>query len=270
MGWVRPVWRGWTTGLECFLRGLEVTRRQPELYVQLVLLYSSPAALAAWLVLYGPHQTLWYAPVVFALPWITVAVAPAVVMLAVHAGQQGEQISVLEATRRGLPWVPRYVWTNVHTTLIFWVPVGGLVALRDASPLGPALPGLVWAALIGAVALHQHVRTMLAPYLAIHGNYGGTQAALLSWQLGARHFWWLLATFVLGVAPVALPLGLAFLVAQAFGPLGLRSALLAASLQLTWVGVQTTRPVLIPALHALYQDLAPPTPLGVALAPRRR
>ncbi len=266
MGWVRSVASGWAAGFAYLLNGFAITRRQPEVYVQLVLLYSSPAAAAAALVLWGPHETLWYAPVVFALPWITVVVAPAVVMLAVHAGHQGEQINVLEATRRGVPWVPRYFWTNIFTTLIFWAPVGGLVLLRDASPLGPRLPGAVWALAIGLVAAHQHVRTMLAPYLAIYGNSPGHQAALASWRLGGEHFWRLLGTFLLGVAPVAIPLGAAYLLAETFAPLALRSALVAASLQLGWVGIQTIRPVLIPALHSLYHDIAVVDSLEVAVA----
>ncbi len=264
MGWIRSVSRGWEAGFEYLLRGLAITRRQPELYVQLALLYSSPAAAAALLVLYGPHGTRWYAPAVFALPWITVVVAPAVLMLAVHAGHRGEQLSALEATRRGVPWVPRYFWTNVHTTLVFWIPVGLLVWVRDESPLGPLLPGALWAALIGSVVLHQHVRTMLAPYLAIHANHGGREATLASWHLGGQHFWRLLGTFVFGVAPVALPLAVLFGVAELFGPVPVRSALLAASFQLLWVCIQVIRPVLIPALHTLYDDLPAPDRLGLA------
>jgi len=67
------------------------------------------------------------------------------------------------------------------------------------------VPPLVWVAVIGLVALHQHVRTVMAPYLAVHGDLNGTRAALTSWQLGGRHFWHLLGTFILGSLPVALP-----------------------------------------------------------------
>ena len=71
-------------------------------------------------------------------------VAPVVLMHAVDAGRGGERIGVLEATRRGVPWVPRYVWTNVHTTVLFWVPVGTLVLLWERSPLGDWLPTVFW------------------------------------------------------------------------------------------------------------------------------
>jgi hypothetical protein len=126
------------------------------------------------------------------------------------------------------------------------------------------LPTVVWVAVISLVALHQHVRTVLAPYLAVHGDLGGTAAAMASWELGGRHFWHLLGTFVLGSLPIALPLGVAYLVIEQFGPDPLSAALLAVSWQLGWVGVQSTRASLIPALHTAYADLyaAPPSASG--------
>jgi hypothetical protein len=55
--------------------------------------------------------------------------------------------------------------------------------------------------------------------------------------------------------PVALPLGPAFELAERFGPSPLAAALLAVGWQLGWVAVQSTRGVLIPALHTVYLDL---------------
>jgi hypothetical protein len=245
----------WVAGWWNLRRGLEITRRQPDLYLKLILLYSVPPLVAAGLVLYGPKGTLWEEPLAYLLPFITIVVAPVVLMHAVDAGRGGERIGVLEATRRGVPWVPRYVWTNVHTTLLFWIPVGTLMLLRERSPLGSWIPPAIWVTLIGLVALHQHVRTVLAPYLAVHGELGGTRAALTSWELGGQHFWHLLGTFVLGSLPVALPLGIAYVAIERFGPDPLSAAVLAASWQLSWVGVQSTRGLLIPALHTAYENL---------------
>ena len=250
------VHHAWVAGWWNLRRGLDITRRQPDLYLKLLSLYSVPPLVAAGLVLCAPKDTPpWYEPLAYVLPLITIVVAPVVLMHAVDAGRGGERIGVVEATRRGVPWVPRYVWTNVHTTLLFWLPVGSLVLLWERSPLGSWLPGVVWVAVIGMVALHQHVRTVLAPYLAVHGELGSTRAALTSWELGGRHFWHLLGTFVLGSLPVALPLGVAYLAVERFGPDPLSAALVTASWQLSWVGVQSTRGLLIPALHTAYEDL---------------
>jgi hypothetical protein len=252
---VGPVAHAWQAGWANLWRGLAITRRQPGLFFELSLVYALPPLVAACLVVFGPRDSAWYPPLVFGLPWITVVVAPVVLMHAVAAAYAGERLSLLEATRRGVPSVPIYVWTNVHTTALFWIPVGALVFLRDYSPLGPLVPGPGWFALIGIVAVHQHVRTVLAPYLAVHGECSGTHAALTSWRLGGTHFWRLLATFAFGSVPVALPLGLAFLLLAFFGPDTLSRALLTASLQLGWLGVQSIRPVLVPALHSVYEQI---------------
>lgn len=252
----------WTSGWGNFRRGLDITRQQPDLYLKLALLYSVPPLIAAALILFGPHESPWFQPLVSGLPVITIVVGSPVLMFAVAAGLAGERIGVLEATRRGVPWVPRYVWTNVHTTVLFWVPVGTLVLLWERSPLGTLLPTGFWVAVIGLVALHQHVRTVLAPYLAVHGQIGCTRAALMSWKLGGTHFWDLLGTFVWGSLPVALPMVLAYLVIERFGPDPISAAVLAVSWQLSWVLVQSTRPLLIPALHTAYEDIwsVSPTP----------
>ncbi len=244
----------WTSGWLNLRRGIEITRQQPQLYLTLALLYSIPPLIAAALILFAPHAG-WLQPVVSALPVITIVIAPPVLMHAVSAGMAGERIGVVEATRRGVPWVPRYVWTNVHTTILFWVPVGTLVLLWERTPLGTLLPTAVWVGVIGLVAVHQHVRTVLAPYLAVHGDLGGTRAALKSWELGGRHFWDLLGTFVAASLPLALPFGLAYVVIEHFGPDPLSAAVLTVSWQLGWVGVQSIRPLLIPALHTAYEDI---------------
>ena len=247
----------WAAAWSNLRGGLEITAQQPDLYVKLVLLYSVPPLLAAWLVVSGPHDLAWVQAAVSVLPMITIVVAPVVLMHAVDAGRGGERISVFEATRRGVPQVPLYIWTNIHTTIFFWVPVGSLVLLWEHSPLGPWLPSVVWVTAIALVALHQHVRTVLAPYLAVHGELGGTRAALTSWELGGRHFWPLLSTFLLGSVPVAVPFAVAFMVIEHFGPNALSAALLAASWQLAWVAVQSTRGLLIPTLHTAYEGLYP-------------
>jgi hypothetical protein len=252
---VKPVAHACQAGWANLWRGLAITRRQPDLYLGLWLLYALPPLVAAWLVVLGPEDAAWVQALVFGLPWITVIVAPVVLMRAVAATREGERLNVFEATRRGVPWVPIYLWTNLHTTALFWVPVGALVILREYSPLGPLVPGAGWLALIGVVAVHQHVRTVLAPYLAVHAEFSGTHAALKSWQLGGTYFWRLLGTFAVASAPIALPLGLAFGLLARFGPDALSRALLAASLQLGWVGIQSIRPVLVPALHSVYEDI---------------
>ena len=252
---MRPVALAWQAGWTNLWRGVAITRRQPDLYVWLCVVYALPPLVAAWLVVFGPRDSAWSEPLVLGLPWITVVVAPVVLMHAVAASCEGERLSLLEATRRGVPSVPIYVWTNVHTTALFWLPVGSLLLLWERSPLGPLVPGAGWLAVIGVVAIHQHVRTVLAPYLAVHGACSGTHAALTSWRLGGTYFWRLLGTFTVGSLPVALPLLVCVGLLAHFGPDAVTRALLAASVQLSCLGLQSVRPVLVPALHSVYEQI---------------
>lgn len=245
----------WRAGRAYVARGFALTRRQRKLHLELVVFYSVPALVAAWLVLYAPADQYWHVPLTFTLPWLTVAVAPIVVMLAAHAASQGESVGVVEVSRRGLRWFPRYFWTNVHTTAVFWVPVGGLTLVREHAPIPSLAPPLAWVALIGVVAVHQHVRTLLAPYLAVHSDLSGTRAALMSWRLGGLYFWPLLGAFVAGVAPVGAPLAVAYLLALALAPPRILADLATVSPQVIWVAFQAIRPILIPALYTLYVDI---------------
>jgi hypothetical protein len=168
--------------------------------------------------------------------------------------------------------VPRYFWTNVHTTVIFWVPVGLLLEAREwqaaAMPVGGAW-GLALAALwwlvTGVAALCLHTRTLLAPFLAVHSDLPGTLAALEAWRLSGRHFAVCLSTFVVATVPVGLPLALLGLgLALTLSGAAL-TAFLAAAPNLVWAGIQAVRPILIPAVYGLYNDL-----WNAELARRRR
>jgi hypothetical protein len=53
------------------------------------------------------------------------------------------------------------------------------------------------------------------------------------------------------------PLIACFVLIERFGPNPLSAALLAVSWQLVWVGVQSTRGLLIPALHTAYEEVYP-------------
>ena len=71
-------------------RGLAITRRQPDLYLKLVLPYSLPPLAAAGLVVYGPRDTLWCQPLVFLLPLaIKRRVGRGAVALAMGIGKRG-------------------------------------------------------------------------------------------------------------------------------------------------------------------------------------
>lgn len=251
----------WRQGSLYLRRGLTITRGDLGLQLSIVVVYSTPALIAGYLSV-RPGLSLWQQAVRAALPWLTAILGTVVVMAAVARQAHGRPVHLGGATWLGLTWVPRYAWTNVHTSAIFWVPVGLLLETRgwqqtlvpQTGWIGGAVAGLWWL-VIGLVALTMHTRTMLAPFLAIHGDRPGTLAALEAWRLSGRHFATCLSTLVAAGAPIALPqaaLALVLVLTLSGPALG---AFQAAAPDLVWAAIQMVRPVLIPALYLLYGEL---------------
>jgi hypothetical protein len=142
----------------------------------IILVYSLPALLAALLTVAVAHPEPWLRAVIVLLPWVTAVLGTVVFMVAVGREEHGLPVHLSDISLIALTWVPRYLWTNAHTSAIFWVPIGILMLARSwletAVPLrgevGATIGGLCWI-VIGAVALVVHTRTLLAPFLAIHG-----------------------------------------------------------------------------------------------------
>ena len=252
----------WRPAAQYFTSGLTLVRVHRGIYGRLTALYISPALLVAVLTVLIPEPNAWQNVLLYALRSLTVVLGTLVVMVVVAYHAQGREVSIVEASRLGVHWMFRYLWTNAHTSLIFWVPVSALAWLHArqealvplADGFQPLANGVWWIATCG-IGLAIHTRTMLAPFLAVHGDLPGTLATIESWRLSGRSFWTCLSTLVLASAPIALPLGLlsgGLLLAL---PTALRSLLLIALPDLTWAAIQLIRPLLIPAVYALYKDL---------------
>lgn len=257
---------GAAEGVAYARRGVAVTWPHLAVQLRILVVFAAPAAVAAWLAwsTSGRRPAFWEQAGMDVLPWLTAILGTVVVMVAVSRQARDAPIGVVGATVRALPWVPRYGWTNVHTTLIFWVPVGILVEARALQEgLAPlegilgTLVGVLWWVLTGAVGLFLHTRTMLAPFLAVHGDQPATLAALEAWRLSGRFFGRFLATLLAGALPVALPMAAAAGIAAVALAGPALAAFWAAAQDLVWVGIQIVRPLLIPALYMLYRDVWP-------------
>ncbi len=254
----------WETGVHYLRLGLAVLKLSPWLYVAILTLFAAPAAIAAALTISDLPQGFGRSALLWSLNAVSASVAPPVVMILVAAGYRGRTLGFPESIATGLRWLPRYLWTNLHTTVIFWVPVSAVLWLYGwqqrtfpvDGPAGLALT-VIWVSTIALLALYMHTRTLLAPFLAVHGNLPGTLAALESWRLSGRHFARVFGGFIIPSAPVAVPLGLAILagyLALAGSP-ERRDAMIAMWPSLTWVFIKFIRPVLIAAVYGLYHDL---------------
>jgi hypothetical protein len=253
---------GWHLGASCLRRGLTLARRQPSLYLLATVVFVLPALLAAWLVSTARQPALWQQAAILGLPWITVVLGTVAIMVAVGCHAHGRSISLGQTIWYALSWVPRYLWTNVHTSLIFWGPLAILLALREwqarALPIagaGGSQLAILWWLLIGAAALYLHTRTLLAPFLAVHADLPGTLAALEAWRLSGRAFAACLSVLVAASLPVVLPLGLLTFGVVFALPDEARRASLPAIPDLIYAAIQVVRPLLIPATYMLYTEL---------------
>lgn len=237
---------------------------QPLLFLQIVVVFSIPAVLATWLLIAVPFGPVWREPVLFLLNALTIVVAPVVFMMAVSACNHGERVGLGVLLQRAIPWVPRYVWTNCHTSVIFWLPMTLALTLKDAISHATAMSAVAagltpldigaWLFVLGPMALYLHSRTLLAPFLAVHGDRSGTLATWQSWQQSVRRLPVVLSTFVLACLPTAAPLALvAFAVAN--GLAGRLPADPDAFTPLLGVGLQVVRLSLVPAAYQMYLDL---------------
>jgi hypothetical protein len=240
---------------------LRMLSRDPWLYVRLVAMFGALALVGAWLAVADVIEGFGRTAIVFGLDAVSSAFAPAVVIAAVAAGYRGRRPGVAAALRAGLAWLPRYLGTNLHTSAIFWIPMGSLVAgsqwlvgQAQLEGANAAVAGALWLVLIVLAGLYLHSRTLLAPCLALHADLPAT---LESWRLSGRHFGRVFATMVISCAPVVVVMGAGIGVALTAAEVNpeLKATLVRMLPFLTCVGLQLIRPFLYPATWALCDDL---------------
>lgn len=184
------------------------------------------------------------------LPWITIILGNISLVLAIEAIDAGQPIIpalLLPAALRGLP---RYLWANGITTLLFWgifTPLQWLVGLWTARLGWPwfaptlmlLLPMLFW-----------HVHLVFATYAAVIDNHSGIRSVLISIRLTNKRWFLIAAAFagsVLIEGPIAAPLYLLIL--------HLGNPLVADGF--TWILVMAMRPIFVATLHKIYEDFRP-------------
>ncbi len=242
--------------VEYVRRGQAVAGLDRGIYLRAVLLYALPSLVAGYLAATVDRPGLFERALMLGLPWLTIVLGAAVLMVVVGNHGRGRRIGLGEATGQGLSWVPRYVWTNCHSTVVFWGPIGALLLIQEAflADRGGMLSAAWWV-VIAAAALYLHCRTVLAPFLAVHADLPATLAVVEAWRLSGRHFGVCFWTFVLGTLPVAVPLGLVLGVVYFFADPSAWSRVERGAADLAWVCVHAVRPLLVPALYCLYKEL---------------
>ncbi len=201
-----------------------------------VLIGGQPGPLAYW--------------VASALPWITITVGNLSAVLAIEALDAGEPVVPARILPAAIRWLPRYLWTNGITTMLFWglfIPLqwllGQMVSAWNWPPLAPVallmLPMLFW-----------HVRLVFATYAAVFDDQPGMQAVRTSLRIPHRRWKMVVLAFVgsfIIVAPLAGPLYLMILT--------IHNPVIASAFE--WVLVMPIRPLFIATLHKIYHDFRP-------------
>lgn len=242
-------------------QGLALAGRYWRFYVLVTLICAAPALVAAGLAL---RRDAWTPPEVVlavALPWVTALLGTTTVMVSMAWHARGRSIGIPQALWLGVTWLPRYTWTNAHTSVVFWVPVAGLGFLGQWLPAWLAVP------LVGAAAIALHARTMLAPFHAVHDDLPATRAAWVAWVVSGRYFGLAVAVLVLGVLPTLAVLVPAVLLVTWVTGIALPSALSLAGGELLAAAIQAVRPVLIASLYAWFRELEVTDPPSSAPLP---
>ena len=252
----------WRQGGRYAVRGLKALRLTPLVFVAIMALFSLPAAGVIAITAADVPEGLWRTAGTTVLNVLSGTVAPVIFMKAVAAAHDGRRLGLWWHLADGTRWLPRYIWTNLHTTVIFWVPVGALalgligfqrLALAESPP--GILISILWVVAIGATGLYVHSRTLLAPFIAVHGNVPGSLAALESWRVSGRMLGPVFATFVISAGPIAVPLAAVFMgfyLTLAGLALDVFTATLVAQV---WIAVNLIRPPLVAATYALYTEV---------------
>ena len=238
----------WLQAVHYLRHALACVRRALLLYLLVTVVYATPALVAGMLAVLVRQPVLWQQVFMIALPWITIVFGTVVIMVAVGYQARDQIVDFGRATGVAIRWVPRYVWTNVHTSIIFWVPVALLLSLRQwlVMAIGAVaafqfvVDTFSWLAIV-SVAVYLHTRTLLAPFLAVHADLPSTLAALEAWRLAGQHFSVCFATLVVGTVPVGLPLAIAALVLVRSLSGAAQEALVVALPDLAWAGIQFVR-----------------------------
>ena len=252
----------WRQGGRYAVRGLKTLRLTPLVFVAIMALFSLPAAGVIAITAADLPEGLGRTAGTTVLNVLSGTVAPVMFMKAVAAAHDGRRLGLWWHLADGTRWLPRYIWTNLHTTMIFWVPVGiltvGLISfqrLTFAETFPGGLISILWVVVIGGTGIYVHSRTLLAPFIAVHGNVPGSLAALESWRVSGRMFGPVFATFVISAGPIAVPLAAVFMgfyLTLAGLALDVFAATLVAQV---WIAVNLIRPPLVAATYALYTEV---------------
>jgi hypothetical protein len=237
----------WRQAVAYVASGLRICRKDIPGLVMLVGLFMLPP-LAAVVVGSQPGEVAhWIAN---ALPWITITLGNICAVLAIEAIDAGKPIIPSEILPAAVRWLPRYLWANGITTVLFWgltIPAQwALGKLTDHWGWPPFTVILI----LGIPMLFWHVRLVFATYAAIVDDQPGVRSVLISISIAHRRWRMVVAAFVGSVLIEGPVIGPIYLLIQ-----GVTNPYVAGGF--TWMLIMLMRPIFIATLHEIYEDYRP-------------
>jgi hypothetical protein len=238
--------------------GLRICRKDIPGLLTLVGLFMLPP-LAAVIVGSQPGPLAYW--VALGLPWITIVLGNIAAVLAIEALDAGQLVVPARILPAALRWLPRYLWTNGITTVLFWglfMPLQWVIS-QQTNRWG--WPSFAPVALLLLPMLFWHVRLVFSTYAAIVDDQSGMRAVMISIRLAHRRWKMTVAAFagsVLIVAPLAGPLYLLILT--------IHNPVIAGGFE--WALLMPMRPLFIATMHMIYKDFRPATALAEGLKQR--
>lgn len=238
----------WWKQATCYiLAGLRICRKDLPGLLTLVGLFVLPP-LAAVIIGSQPGPLAYW--IAWGLPWITITLGNISAVLAIEALDAGHPVIPAQILPTAIRWLPRYLWTNGITTLLFWGIFTPLLSLVGQQTAHWGWPAFAPTAILLLPMLFWHVRLVFATYGAIVDDQPGWRAVKISLGIARGRWKMVVAAFagsVLIVAPLAGPLYLLIL--------NVRNPLVATGFE--WALVMLIRPLFISTLHVIYRDFRP-------------
>ena len=234
---------------------------QPRPFLEFIFAFAFLSAFAAFIDYVATPYTIRSRLPVYMLNVPVIVFASPCLMLAVQSAFDKSGKRAIPVLGSSLPWVGRYLYTNAHSSVVFWVPIGLLYLMYRFQSINIPLSSdydylqrIVWGSIFVLAAIYLHTRTALAPYLAIHNNIQATLAITVSFRLSrGGDFWRVLGVLLFASIPPIVVMGALLGLAQFLGILHL-DRMSARSLHFIGLVLQGIRLLLIPSLYSLHQE----------------
>ncbi|HLW02354.1 MAG TPA: hypothetical protein VKT82_27110 [Ktedonobacterales bacterium] len=237
----------WRQAANYVAAGIRICRKDISGLVTLVGLFMLPP-LAAVVVGSQPGTLAhWIAN---ALPWITITLGNISIVLAVEIIDAGDKVTPSAILPAAVRWLPRYLWANGITTVLFW----GLFTPAQWA-LGKLTDSWGWPSfspilLLGIPMLFWHIRLVFATYAAIVDDQPGVRSVIISFGIAHRRSRMVVAAFVGSVVVEGPVIGPIYLLIQ-----GISNPYVAGGF--TWMLIMLMRPIFIATLHEIYEEYRP-------------